>query len=168
EQYIADKPVKIASAIGRYYAMDRDNRWERVKKAYDVLVNGEGKATQSITEAIKASYAEGITDEFVDPVVSVNNDGSPVAVIKEDDVVICFNFRTDWGREISQALTQRAYPREILVSHDGSRVNIRGDRITSIQGFYAAAELKLELTIESGSRTKENPWGVYIIKEREE
>ncbi|RYY37757.1 MAG: 2,3-bisphosphoglycerate-independent phosphoglycerate mutase [Sphingobacteriaceae bacterium] len=110
EQYIADKPVKIASAIGRYYAMDRDNRWERVKKAYDVLVNGEGKATQSITEAIKASYAEGVTDEFVDPIVSVNNDGSPVAVIKEDDVVICFNFRTDRGREISQALTQRAYP----------------------------------------------------------
>lgn len=110
EQYIQGKPVKIASVIGRYYAMDRDNRWERVKKAYDVMVHGEGKTTQSITDAIKESYAEGVTDEFVNPVVNVNADGSPVAVIKDGDVVLCFNFRTDRGREISQALTQKAYP----------------------------------------------------------
>ncbi|MEO6149701.1 MAG: 2,3-bisphosphoglycerate-independent phosphoglycerate mutase [Mucilaginibacter sp.] len=110
EQYIANTPVKLASAIGRYFAMDRDNRWERVKKAYDLLVNGTGTPVQSITDAIKTSYAEGVTDEFVEPIIRTNADGSPVAVIKDGDVVICFNFRTDRGREISLALTQKAYP----------------------------------------------------------
>ncbi|RCH56897.1 2,3-bisphosphoglycerate-independent phosphoglycerate mutase [Mucilaginibacter hurinus] len=110
EQYIEQTPVKLASAIGRYFAMDRDNRWERVKKAYDLLVNGTGAATQSITEAISASYLAGVTDEFVEPIVRADANGNPPAVIKEGDVVICFNFRTDRGREISLALTQKAYP----------------------------------------------------------
>ncbi|WP_419701277.1 2,3-bisphosphoglycerate-independent phosphoglycerate mutase [Mucilaginibacter sp. NFX135] len=110
EQYIEGSDAKIASAIGRYYAMDRDNRWERVKLAYDLLVNGEGEATQHITNAIKKSYDEGVTDEFIKPIVSVDADGKPLAVIKEGDVVICFNFRTDRGREISIALTQKSFP----------------------------------------------------------
>jgi 2,3-bisphosphoglycerate-independent phosphoglycerate mutase len=110
EQHINGTPVKLASAIGRYYAMDRDNRWERVKKAYDLMVNGEGEATQDITASIQKSYDEGVTDEFVLPIVRVDSDGKPVAVIKEGDVVICFNFRTDRGREISLALTQKPFP----------------------------------------------------------
>jgi 2,3-bisphosphoglycerate-independent phosphoglycerate mutase len=110
EQHIAGTGAQIASAIGRYYAMDRDNRWERVKLAYDLMVNGEGEATQHITDAIKKSYDEGVTDEFIKPVVSVDSNGKPLAVIQNGDVVICFNFRTDRGREISIALTQKSFP----------------------------------------------------------
>jgi 2,3-bisphosphoglycerate-independent phosphoglycerate mutase len=110
EDHIAPTPAKLASAIGRYYAMDRDNRWERVKKAYDLMVNGEGEASQDIIASIKKSYDEGVTDEFILPVVRVDSYGKPIAVIKEGDVVICFNFRTDRGREISLALTQKSFP----------------------------------------------------------
>lgn len=110
QHHIADTPVTIASAIGRYYAMDRDNRWERVKKAYDLLVKGEGEASKDIVASIKESYAAGVTDEFILPIVKTGEDGQPVATIKDGDVVICFNFRTDRGREISQALTQKEFP----------------------------------------------------------
>jgi 2,3-bisphosphoglycerate-independent phosphoglycerate mutase len=110
EAHIAGTSAQIATAIGRYYAMDRDNRWERVKLAYDLMVNGEGEATQHITDLVKKSYEEGVTDEFIKPIVKVDADGKPVAVIKEGDVVICFNFRTDRGREISIALTQKSFP----------------------------------------------------------
>jgi 2,3-bisphosphoglycerate-independent phosphoglycerate mutase len=110
QEYISNTPVKIASAIGRYYAMDRDNRWERVKLAYDLMVNGEGEATQDIAQAIKASYLKDVTDEFIKPIVNVDSDGNPIAVMKDGDVVICFNFRTDRGREITVALTQKAFP----------------------------------------------------------
>jgi len=112
QDHISNTPVKLASAIGRYYAMDRDNRWERVKKAYDLLVNGTGTPTQDILGAIKESYEAGVTDEFVDPIVRVNENGEPIAVIKNDDVVICFNFRTDRGREITMALTQKSFPEQ--------------------------------------------------------
>jgi 2,3-bisphosphoglycerate-independent phosphoglycerate mutase len=112
EDHISKTPVKIASAIGRYYAMDRDNRWERVKKAYDLLVTGTGKPTKNILGAIKESYDAGVTDEFVDPIVRVDDKGEPIAVIKNDDVVICINFRTDRGREITQALTQKSFPEQ--------------------------------------------------------
>lgn len=108
ENYIQGTNVTLASAIGRYYAMDRDNRWERVKLAYDLMVGGEGKPTENIIEAIKESYAEGVTDEFVKPIVKTFN-GQPAAVIKDGDVVLCFNFRTDRGREITLALTQKSF-----------------------------------------------------------
>ncbi len=101
---------KIASLIGRYYAMDRDNRWERVKQAYDLMVNGVGEKTTSPEEAIKKSYENNITDEFVKPIVVTQADGIPVATIKPDDVVICFNYRTDRGREITLALSQKDFP----------------------------------------------------------
>jgi len=110
ENHIADSSVRLASAIGRYYAMDRDNRWERVKKAYDVMVKGEGEHTDNIIASIKRSYEAGVTDEFILPIVKVDEHGQPIAVIKNGDVVICFNFRTDRGREISQALTQKEFP----------------------------------------------------------
>ena len=110
EQHIAGTKVQLASAIGRYYAMDRDNRWERVKQAYDVMVNGIGETVNSITDAIKNQYLQDVTDEFMPPLVKTNAFGQPTAVIKEGDVVICFNFRTDRGREITLALTQKAFP----------------------------------------------------------
>ena len=112
EEYISKTPVKIASAIGRYFAMDRDNRWERVKKAYDVMVNGIGKPTENLIAAISQSYLAGVTDEFIEPIVKTDAHGQPLAVIQDGDVVICFNFRTDRGREISIALTQRAIPEQ--------------------------------------------------------
>jgi 2,3-bisphosphoglycerate-independent phosphoglycerate mutase len=110
ENYIAQTPIEIASVVGRYFAMDRDNRWERVKQAYDVMVNGVGEQTTHITNAIKASYLKDVTDEFMQPIVHTDANGQPIAVIKDGDVVLCFNFRTDRGREISIALTQHAIP----------------------------------------------------------
>jgi 2,3-bisphosphoglycerate-independent phosphoglycerate mutase len=110
EAHIKNTPVKLASAIGRYYAMDRDNRWERVKLAYDLMVNGIGEPTGNIVQSIKESYLKDVTDEFIKPVVQVDKDGNPLAVIENGDVVICFNFRTDRGREITIALTQKAFP----------------------------------------------------------
>jgi 2,3-bisphosphoglycerate-independent phosphoglycerate mutase len=112
ENYISGSNVKIASAIGRYYAMDRDNRWERVRKAYDVMVNGEGAHTHNIQKAITDSYAEGVSDEFILPIVKTDENDKPIAVIKPGDVVLCFNFRTDRGREITVALTQKAFPEQ--------------------------------------------------------
>ncbi len=101
---------KVASLIGRYYSMDRDNRWERVKLAYDLLVKGEGEKTKDVLKAIEKSYEEKVTDEFIKPVVVVDDNDKPLATIKEGDVVLCFNFRTDRGREITIALTQKDFP----------------------------------------------------------
>jgi len=108
--HLNDNVGKIASVSGRYYAMDRDKRWERVKLAYDALVNGEGaKATDAIA-AIENSYTNNITDEFIKPTVIINEAQQPLKVIKDNDVVICFNFRTDRCREITQVLTQIDIP----------------------------------------------------------
>jgi 2,3-bisphosphoglycerate-independent phosphoglycerate mutase len=105
-RFCSDKNAKLASVIGRYYAMDRDKRWERVKKAYDVMVNNVGKKSTDIAKAMQESYDKNITDEFIDPIVMTDNIGNPLAHIKEDDVVIFFNFRTDRGRELTQVLSQ--------------------------------------------------------------
>ena len=101
--------AKVASIIGRYYAMDRDKRWERVKLAYDLMVHGAGTPFESVTEAISASYANGVTDEFIKP-VSIRKNGMPVGIIKNGDAVISFNFRTDRCREITEVLTQQDLP----------------------------------------------------------
>ncbi|EPB65766.1 2,3-bisphosphoglycerate-independent phosphoglycerate mutase [Ancylostoma ceylanicum] len=101
---------KVASVIGRYYAMDRDKRWERVKKAYDLLVKGTGTPFANVRDAIAYSYEHDITDEFIEATVITNPDGTPVAIIEEGDVVINFNFRTDRPREISIVLTQQDFP----------------------------------------------------------
>ena len=100
---------RIASVIGRYYAMDRDNRWERVKEAYDLIVNGIGTPTQHVEVSIQQSYDEGITDEFIKPIVHVEN-GKPVATIEEGDVVIFFNYRNDRAKELTIVLTQQDMP----------------------------------------------------------
>ena len=100
---------KVASISGRYYAMDRDNRWERVKLAYDALVKGVGQQANSGIEAVAQSYSQNTSDEFIQPTVIVEN-GVPVKTIREGDVAFCFNFRTDRCREISKALTQADFP----------------------------------------------------------
>lgn len=109
ESHMHKTTGKLASVIGRYYAMDRDKRWERVKKAYDVIVSGIGTSSENAVESIKHSYSEGITDEFIDPIVLQEN-GQPVATLQKDDVVIFFNFRTDRGRQLTEVLTQIDYP----------------------------------------------------------
>ena len=100
----------IASVIGRYYGMDRDKRWERVKVAYDLYVKGEGKRTTDVLAAIQKSYDSGVTDEFIEPIVSVDPQGRPLATIHPGDVVFCFNYRTDRLREITTVLTQQDMP----------------------------------------------------------
>ncbi|MDH4403129.1 MAG: 2,3-bisphosphoglycerate-independent phosphoglycerate mutase [Flavobacterium sp.] len=109
ENYISKTPVKIASIIGRYYAMDRDKRWERVKLAYDLLVHATGTKTTDLVAAIESSYQNNITDEFIAPLVHLDNNGNPLAIIEDDDVVIFFNFRTDRGRELTEALSQQDF-----------------------------------------------------------
>ncbi|MFA8436986.1 MAG: 2,3-bisphosphoglycerate-independent phosphoglycerate mutase [Marinifilaceae bacterium] len=102
--------AKFASLIGRYYGMDRDSNWERVKLAYDLYTKGEGKASTDVVKSIEESYAEGVTDEFIKPVVMVDEAGAPVAKIEEGDVVICFNFRTDRLRQMTMVFTQEEHP----------------------------------------------------------
>ncbi len=101
---------KVATIIGRYFAMDRDKRWERVKLAYDVMVNGIGEKISDPIKALQQSYDSNVTDEFIKPLVVVDENQKPVASIKEGDVVLCFNFRTDRGREITEVLTQKDFP----------------------------------------------------------
>ncbi|MFK5890240.1 MAG: 2,3-bisphosphoglycerate-independent phosphoglycerate mutase [Flavobacteriaceae bacterium] len=110
EQHLEKTTGKIASITGRYYAMDRDKRWERVALSYKALVNGEGKKSTNLISSIKDSYNNDVTDEFIKPIIKVDDNNQPIATIKEDDVVIYFNFRTDRGRELTQVLTQQDFP----------------------------------------------------------
>ncbi len=112
QQHLNKTTGKIASVVGRYFAMDRDKRWERVKLAYDLMVNGVGEKSEDVISSVEKSYAAGVTDEFIKPIVITDAGGKPVAVIQEGDVVICFNFRTDRGREITQVLTQQDIPEQ--------------------------------------------------------
>lgn len=113
QSHLSQSTGAIASVTGRYFAMDRDNRWERVKLAYDALVHGIGEhycSPDQVTAQLQASYEAGVTDEFVKPIIVTHPDGTPLAKIQDGDVVLCFNFRTDRGREITIALTQRDFP----------------------------------------------------------
>lgn len=107
ETYIAPTTTKIATICGRYYAMDRDKRWERIQLAYNLLVHGKGTTFTNTHDAIVATYQNNITDEFIQPVVIVDEQHHPLTTVQEGDVVICFNFRTDRCREITQVLTQQ-------------------------------------------------------------
>lgn len=109
DQFCSDKNTQLATVVGRYYAMDRDKRWERVKLAYDVMVNAQGEKAQDIGKAMQESYDEGVTDEFIKPLVMTNANGEPLGQIGEGDVIIFFNFRTDRGRELTQALSQQDF-----------------------------------------------------------
>ncbi len=103
---------KVASFIGRYYAMDRDKRWERIKEAYDLLVSGKGRATTDVLKAIQESYDEGVTDEFVKPIVVVDEAGNALGTLQEGDVVVFINFRNDRAKELTIVLTQQDMPEQ--------------------------------------------------------
>ncbi|MGB1042440.1 MAG: 2,3-bisphosphoglycerate-independent phosphoglycerate mutase [Tenacibaculum sp.] len=109
QEHMQKTTGQLASITGRYYAMDRDNRWERVQLAYDALVNGKGTLSTNATQSIQESYDNEVTDEFIKPIILTDNNQQPKATIKEDDVVIFFNFRTDRGRELTEALNQKDF-----------------------------------------------------------
>ncbi len=108
--HIKGNNAEVASIIGRYYAMDRDKRWERVKLAYDLMVKGQGEPSTDLLAAMQTSYDNEVTDEFIKPIVHVDGNGKPVGLIQEGDVVVFFNFRNDRAREITEVLTQRDMP----------------------------------------------------------
>lgn len=110
ESHLKTSAGELVSIIGRYYAMDRDKRWERVKLAYDLLLNGTGEHSTDMVAATKSSYENGVTDEFIKPIVKVDSNNNPIGRIQKNDVVICFNFRTDRCREITEVLTQQNMP----------------------------------------------------------
>ena len=106
EKYIQDKNCELASIIGRYYSMDRDNRWERTKLAYDLICKGKGKKVSSFVDEIKSSYNNNCTDEFLMPMIKTDSNNNPIGVVSEGDVIIYFNFRTDRGRQLTRVMTQ--------------------------------------------------------------
>lgn len=108
-EFTKNTTTQVASITGRYYAMDRDKRWERVKLAYDALVNGTGEKSTDLLASIQQNYDINITDEFIKPIIHTTTKGVPLATIKDDDVVIFFNFRTDRGRELTEALSQQDF-----------------------------------------------------------
>jgi len=110
QEHMAKTTGELATITGRYFAMDRDKRWERVKIAYDALVNATGEKSTDAIKSIEATYAENITDEFIKPIIMTDEEGNPKAQIKADDVVIFFNYRTDRGRELTEVLTQQDFP----------------------------------------------------------
>lgn len=126
---------RLASIIGRYYAMDRDKRWERVKLAYDLLVKGKGQETKNPLEAIEKSYQNDVSDEFIKPIVCIQN-GLPIAIIEEEDVVICFNFRTDRGREITEVLSQQDFP-----DYDMYKLNLKYITLTNYDKTFQNVEV---------------------------
>jgi len=110
EEHMQKTTGTLASVIGRYYAMDRDSRWERIQLAYDSLVSGKGTFSTDALKSMEQNYAAGITDEFIKPIILVDDNQRPKATLKEDDVVIFFNFRTDRGRQLTNALSQQDFP----------------------------------------------------------
>jgi 2,3-bisphosphoglycerate-independent phosphoglycerate mutase len=135
---------QIATLVGRYYTMDRDKRWERVKEGYDLMVNGKGEHSTDILQTMQKSYDAGITDEFIKPIVMVNENDQPVGIIKEGDVVICFNFRTDRLRQITTALTQKnfdEYDMHIMNLHYYTMTNY-DDSFKGINVIYGKDNVK--------------------------
>ena len=161
ELHVERTGAKIASVVGRYYAMDRDRRWERVKVAYDVLVHGVGAHSQNLIQTVQEQYKDGITDEFLKPIVKIGADGQPLATIQEGDVVLCFNFRTDRGREITEVLTQQdmhAYQMQrlnlhylTLTNYDDTFVGVTSifekDNLDNTLGEVLAANGKTQIRI---------------------
>lgn len=161
QQHLNANVGKIASITGRYYAMDRDKRWERVKQAYDVMVKGVGRPASSPISAIQESYEKNETDEFIKPIVITGEDQKPVATINDGDVVLCFNYRTDRPREISEVLTQEDFPSyemkklnvwyTTLTEYDKSFKNVhiifQTDNLNNTLGEVLAANLKKQIRI---------------------
>lgn len=134
--HIKVQPTQLASVIGRYYAMDRDKRWERVKLAYDLLVKGEGESTTEVLDLVGQRYEAGETDEFLQPIRCVDANGAPIATIKDGDAVLCFNFRTDRPREISEVLTQKDMP-----DFDMQKLDLRYMTMTRYDDTYKGVDV---------------------------
>ena len=156
QNFLSNTPAKLASVIGRYYAMDRDKRWERVKLAYDLLVKGIGEKSSNFAESIQKSYDENVTDEFIQPLFSVEGQ-----VIQPEDVVIFFNFRTDRGRELTEALSQTDFHEQnmhklplyyvTLTNYDDTYTNVHviydKDNITETLGEVLSKAGKKQIRI---------------------
>jgi len=161
EEHLKQSGGFIASVTGRYYAMDRDKRWERVKLAYDALTKGAGLHASHALDAISASYENGVTDEFIRPIILCDEKDQPLATIQDGDVVICFNFRTDRCREITMALTQQAFPEQdmkplelhyvTMTEYDKTYKNVgvifENDNLTQTLGEVLAAHGKKQIRI---------------------
>jgi 2,3-bisphosphoglycerate-independent phosphoglycerate mutase len=159
--HLAKTTGQIASIVGRYYAMDRDKRWERVKLAYDAMVYGTGEKTRDVIAAIEKSYDAGVTDEFIKPIIVVDANDQPIATIQNGDVVLCFNFRTDRGREITMALTQQDFHEQnmnklnlhyvTLTNYDDSFIGVKvifdKDNLTNTLGEIVSKAGKKQIRI---------------------
>ena len=157
--------ARIASICGRYYAMDRDKRWERIKLAYDLLTKGKGEASLNLTESIQNSYNNGITDEFIKPIISVDENKNPIVKIQEDDAVICFNFRTDRCREITTVLTQTNMP-----DFKMSTLNLHFTTLTNYDSSYQKVNViydKANITNTLGEVLEQNNKTQIRISETE-
>ena len=131
ESHLKKSNSKLATVTGRYYAMDRDKRWERIKIAYNALVKGVGEKSTNATNTIQKSYNNDITDEFVKPIIMVDNSGNPIGKIKDGDVVVFFNFRTDRGRELTEALSQKDFH-----EHNMHKLNLHYVTLTNYDDTY--------------------------------
>jgi 2,3-bisphosphoglycerate-independent phosphoglycerate mutase len=152
-QHLAKVGGQLASVVGRYYAMDRDRRWERIKLAYDLMLHGTGVKSTDILSDIAKSYQEGVTDEFIKPISCVDAGGKPVATIRDGDVVICFNFRTDRGRQITQVLTQEDFPAQGM-----SKLNLYYVTLTNYDDSFQGVKVIF------GKDNLENTLGETIAK----
>ncbi len=172
--FLQDSGAIIASVVGRYYAMDRDNRWERIKLAYDLLVNGVGEGVNNLSSALQKRYDAGETDEFIKPMYLANGLGQPTATIKDGDVLICFNFRTDRPRQISTVLTQQDLPESGMKkldlhyvtmtrydnSFEGLHVLFEKNQINNSLGEILAKENKSQVRI---AETEKYPHVTYFF-----
>jgi len=161
ESHLQNSTGILSSLVGRYYAMDRDNRWERVKKAYDLLVHGFGQKTTNLDAAVQESYTAGITDEFILPIIKTNEKGEPLGLIALGDAVIFFNYRTDRGRELTICLTQKSIPEQglepldlyfvTMTNYDQDFTNIHvlfeSDNLSSTLGEVMAKNHKSQIRI---------------------
>ena len=161
QQHLNTSAGKIATVCGRYYAMDRDKRWERVKLAYHALTKSEGVKAQNALVAVQHSYNKGVTDEFIKPIIICDSNDQPLARIKDGDVVVCFNFRTDRCREITVALTQQAFPEQdmkplnlhyvTMTEYDATYKNVgvifTNDNLTQTLGQVLAENGKTQIRI---------------------
>ena len=144
EQYTKNKHIQIASVTGRYYAMDRDNRWERIKVAYDGLVHNIGEKSQDLTESIQKQYDNTVTDEFITPIIKTDANGAPLTQVKDGDVVVFFNYRTDRGRELTNALSQNDFSDLLMKKLDLRYVTMTSydDTFNGIDVIYKKDNLK--------------------------
>ena len=142
EAHCAKSAGKIASIIGRYYAMDRDKRWERVKEAYDLLVNGIGRKSDNMVQAMQESYDADVTDEFIKPIVNTTCDGR----IKEGDVVIFFNYRNDRAKELTIVLTQQDMPEAGMHTIPGLQYYCMTPYDSSFQGVHILSTKRMYIT----------------------